>query len=272
MKKQFVIMIMAISTVFVGCQYDDDYTPPNYVTFEAEEMNVPVDENSSASVDVTAYTADVAGSDRTFNISVAESSTINADSYSVPETITVPANSNEVTFTVDFTDNSLSNEGDDVLVLELVEEQGLSAGAPLEINVAKICDFEPVGTFTNESGWFEAAFPVEVEAGAAANQYVVKDLFAAGTDITFTVNADYTVTVPKQNAWVSGTYGQASVTGRPGSMFNPCSRVVTLVLQHTVSAGSFGTFSEVLTYSPETDGGDTDGGDTDGGDTDGGDA
>lgn len=254
-------MIMAISTVLVGCQYDDDYTPPNYVTFEAEEINVPVDEDGSNSIDVKAYTADVTGSDRTFTINVAASSTINPDSYTVPGTITIPANSNETTFTIDFVDNSLSNEGDDVLVLELQEEQGLSAGAPLEINVAKICEFEPVGVFTNTSGWFEAKFPVELVAGAGANQYVVKDMFAEGTDITFTVNADYTVSVPKQNAWVSGTYGQASVTGRAGSYFNPCSRVVVLVLQHTVSAGSFGTFTEVLDYSPETDSDSTDGGD-----------
>lgn len=261
MKKHFILIFMAVSTLLVGCQYDDDFTPPNYVTFEDDEMDFAVDQNSSGSFDVTVYTANTTGSDRTFTINVDESSTINADSYSLPQTITVPANSNEATFTVDVTDNSIGDTGD-TLVLELAEESGLSAGDPLTVNIAKICDFEPVGTFINNSGWFEEEYPVVVEKGAAANQYVVKDMFADGTDITFTVNADFTVTVAKQNAWVSGTYGQASVTGRPGSKFNPCSRVVTLVLQHTVSAGSFGTFTEVLTFSTET----TDGGDTDGGD------
>ncbi|WP_156879234.1 hypothetical protein [Salinimicrobium xinjiangense] len=233
-------------------------------------MSFNIDENTSGSFDVTVYTATTTGSDRTFTINVDESTTINADSYSLPQTVTVPANTNEVTFTVEVTDNSIGNFGE-VLVLELAEEQGLSAGAPLTVDITKICEFEPVGTFINDSGWFEAEYPVTVEAGASANQYVVKDMFAEGTDVTFTVNADYTVSVPKQNAWVSGTYGQASVTGQTGSKFNPCSREVTLILQHTVAAGSFGTYTELLTFSADTDGGDTDGGDTDGGDTDGGD-
>lgn len=253
------MILLAVSTVFVGCQYDDDFTSPNYVTFEADEMSFNIDENTSDSFDVTVYTGNTAGTDRTYTINVDESTTLNADSYSLPETVTVPANSNEVTFTVDVTDNSIGNYGEE-LVLDLVEEQGLSAGAPLTVNITKICEFDPIGVFVNDSGWFEAEYPVDVEAGAAANQYVVKDMFEEGTDITFKVNADYTVSVAKQNAWVSGTYGQASVTGKAGSKFNPCSREVTLVLQHTVAAGSFGTYTEALTFSADTDSGDTNGG------------
>lgn len=268
MKKIVLIFLTVLSTsLFVGCSSDDEVTPPNYVTFEAEELNFAIDENTSGTLDVTVYTANTTGSDRTFTINVDESSTINADSYTLPQTVTVPANSNEVTFSIEVTDNSLGDSGE-VLILDIADQEGLHRGEPLTVNIAKICEFEPVGTFINNSGWFEEEYPVTVEAGAAANQYVVKDMFAEGTDITFTVNPDFTVTVPKQNAWVSGTYGQASVTGKAGSKFNPCSRVVTLVLQHTVSAGSFGTYSEVLTFTEET--GETDGGDgTDGDGTDG---
>lgn len=273
MKKYLILFITTISfSFFVGCEdADDDFNPPNYVTFAENSMNFAVNQNSSGSVEVTIFTANTTGSDRTFTINVEESSTLNSDSYDIPGTVVVPANSNEGTFTVNVTDNSLDDAGD-VLVLTVGGGDEFYSGAPLTLNIAKICEFEPVGIFTNNSGWYEQEYNVELVAGATENQYVVKDMFAAGTDITFTVNPDYTITVPKQNAWMHSSYGQASVTGRPGSALSPCTGEATLVLQHTVSAGSFGTYPEVLSFdSAATDGGDTDGGDGDGGDADGGD-
>ena len=53
-----------------------------------------------------------------------------------------------------------------------------------------------------------------------------------------TFNDDGTATVPKQDAWVSGTYGQASVEG--GGPVYDCADLIILDLEHTVAAGSFG--------------------------------
>lgn len=257
-------MAVVSTSFFVGCDSDDEITPPNYVTFGTNSVDLVVNENSSASFDVTVYTANETGSDRTFTINVDESSTLNSEALNMPSTVTIPANSNEATFTVDVTDTNLDNAGE-TLILTIQGEQGVYTGDPLEVNIARFCEFEPVGTFLNNSGWFEAEFPVVVEAGSAAGQYVVIDMFEEGTDITFTVNEDLTVTVPTQDAWFhAAQYGQASVTGQEGSGVEPCNGIVTLVLQHTVEAGSFGTASEVLTV--QADGGD--GGDTDGADSD----
>lgn len=263
MKKYLILFLATIATgFFVGCDSDDDFNPPNYVTFATNGIDFVVNENSSGSFDVTIFTANTTGSDRTFNIEVDESSTLNAAAYTMPATVTVPANTNEATFTVDVTDTNIDNSGD-TLILNLGGADGLYTGAPLQVNVARFCEFDPVGNYVNTSGWFKADYNVVVEAGASAGQYVVKDMFADGTDITFTVNEDLTVTVPKQNAWVHGTYGQASVTGQAGSKVEPCNGKVTLVLQHTVAAGSFGTFTETLTKGADTgDGTDGDGSDT----------
>ena len=249
MKKYIILAVTALSLVVSSCEQADvnDFDPPNYATFEANTMDFSVQQNDQASYDVTVYTADEVGSDRNVAINVQSSTTLNAESYTVPATVTIPANTNEGTFTVNLADQNLSNNGG-TLVLRLgTSEDTEVVGQPLTINVSKICPFDIAGTYNNASGFFEAEFDVEVVAGENANQFVVKNLFADGTDITFTVNADNSITVPTQNAWVSGTYGQAQVTGQAGSKLEPCLGKITLALNHTVSAGSFGTITEVLT-------------------------
>lgn len=274
MKKHLILFLAAISTsFFVSCDStNDDFNPPNYVTFAQNEMGFAVNENTSDSFEVTIFTANETSSDRTFTINVDESSTINADSYSIPETVTVPGGTNEATFTVEISDTSISNDGE-TLVLSLGDEEGLYTGDPLEIEIARICEFVMTGDFLDTSEWFEAEFPVEIVAGAEPGQYVIQDLFSEGSDITFTVNEDYSITVPKQKAWVHPDYGQASVQGVAGSKVEPCNREFTLMLRHTVAAGSFGTYAEVFTpyveEPTEGEGDGTDGEGTDGDGTDG---
>lgn len=245
---------------FVGCE-SEEFTPLNYATLATNSKNISVNEDASESIEVILYTGNVTGNDRTFTINVDAASTLSSAAYSIPTTVVVPANTNEAVFSVDITGAGIDNAGD-VLVLRLGQEEGLYRGNALTVNLTKLCDFVPVGSFNNTSGWFGAEFPVEVEAGAAANQYVVKNLFSDGTDITFTVNNDLSITIPMQNSFVDPTYGQASVTGQAGSKIEPCLGKVTLALKHTVEAGSFGTFSEVLTVG--TDEGGQPGGETEG--------
>lgn len=246
MKKSILLLAM-FSISLVGCDYDVELEPLNYVTFDSNELDLSVHEDTSESFDVTVYTGNTTGSDRTFTVNVDESSTLDPGAYTLPASVTVPANANEVTFTVEVTGSGIDDFGD-TLVLSLGKEQGAYTGHPFAIDITKLCDFEISGDYTNASGWFDGAeYAVEVQAGSSANEYVVKDMFEDGTDITFTVNEDFSITVPKQDAWVHGTFGQASVQGRAGSKVEPCIGTVTLVLNHTVSAGSFGVASEVLT-------------------------
>lgn len=263
MKKYLILLAVAISTsAFVGCSSDDETEGFNYVTFEADAMDLVVEEFGSQSREVTVYTGNVTDSDRTFSINVDPSSTLSAESYSIPETVTVPGGTNEATFNIEITDTNLPTSGS--LVLRLEGENDVFTGDALAINTTKLCEFDPAGSFINNSGFYEAEFPVEVEAGAGANEYVAKGLFAEGMDITFTVNEDLSVTVPAQGAWSHADYGVVSVESVPGSRAQPCDGSITLVLNHFVSAGTFGEYAEVLTKQADG-GGDTDGGD----DTDG---
>lgn len=267
MKKHLILFLVSISmTFFVGCDYDDEIDPPNYVTFESNSLDLAVHENSSESMDVSVYTGNITGSDRTFSINVDPASTIDPSAYSLPERVTIPANTNEASISIDVTGAGIANEGD-VLILKLGEGEGAFTGKGLTLNLNKVCDFERTGSFNNNSGWFGSEFPVEIVAGSAANQYVVKDLFSEGTDITFTVNDDLSISVPTQNSFVHPRHGQASVTGRPGSKIEPCIGKITLALRHTVAAGSFGTFNEVLTRRVDAGEGDGSEGEGDGDDS-----
>lgn len=243
MKKHLILLLAAISTSFVACDYDDVIEPLNYGAFEVNTTSFSVDEDGSASYEVTVYTSNTTGSDRTIALSAAASSTLAADSYDLPATVTIPANSNSGTFTLGLTDNSIDRCGE-TLVLNLGNET-VDAGNPLSINIINVFPYETAGVYNNASEFYEAEFPVEIVAGSTANEFIAKDLFAVGTDITFTVNADNSITVPYQDAWVSGTYGQASVEGT-GTLVK-CTGTLTLSVEHTVAAGSFGTYDEVMT-------------------------
>ena len=159
MKKTFNILIaFLIVASFGACNYDDDFTPPNFVTFEQGPLNVGVDLGGSTTREVTLYTGNVTSNDRTFNINVGSATTLEAAGYNVPSSVTVPGGSNEATFNVDISDVNLGLAGK-TLVLQLQQESGLTVGAPLTMNISTTCvgrefviDFEFDG-YASELSW-----------------------------------------------------------------------------------------------------------------------
>lgn len=142
MKKYFLLLIMMVSLTFVGCDFDDDLDPPNYVSFDTTQTDIGVDGGSTRTFDVKVYSANIVGSDRTVDIVVDESTTLDAAAYSVPATVTIPANSNEGSFTVEVSDVNLDFAGS-TLVLDMVPAGELSTGGAISLNVREVC---PVGT------------------------------------------------------------------------------------------------------------------------------
>lgn len=135
-------MFAMVSLTIVSCDYDEDYTPPNYVTFASTQGSIGVEAGESGSFDVVVYSANVVGEDRTLDVVVSESSTLPADSYSVPATVTIPANSNEAVLTVEVTDQNIDLAGDTV-IFEILPAGDLSTGESFVLNVRENC---PVGT------------------------------------------------------------------------------------------------------------------------------
>jgi hypothetical protein len=130
----------------------------NYVTFEVNIPTVVVEQGGSTDMNIHVYTTQVSSSGRTFNVEVNQDlTTANAESYTVPATVTVPANSNDGILTVTATD---SNLGQDPVTLgiKIVSSDGLYTGNSASVTIQKHCTLDLndfVGTFSGdtEGGW-----------------------------------------------------------------------------------------------------------------------
>lgn len=229
----------AVSTsFFVGCESEDDFNAPNYVTFASSNMEFTVDQNSSGSFDVTVYTAEESGSSKTFAINVDESSSISEEDFNVPETVTVPANSNEGSFTIGITDNTIDNAGE-TLVLTL-ENAGGYTGEPLSIDILKLCEFESLASsytatvtaFDSQAPEFDVVLNEEGELvfsgeslwGPNFVAWATGDDGYAGSYVysgTITLNSDNSITVSSEEAMMLGGQGR----------YNPCTGTFSYTLE-----------------------------------------
>ena len=143
MKKNiyFILSLVMLSFTVVSCDFDDDLTEPDYVRLEFAPGAVPlgVAVGGSTSYDVNVYSAKNMQSDRTYNITVGGS--IAPEAYNVPETVTIPAGSNEASFTVSASDIGLGVAGK-TMVLSIEEEPEFTVGDPLSFSVARVCPGE----------------------------------------------------------------------------------------------------------------------------------
>lgn len=142
MKHFLKLFIVLLSLGLVtSCDYDDEIENPDYVSLEfypATGRNVGVDVGSSANYDVKVYTANITDQDRTFNVNVLSTSTLAAEGYEVPATVTVPGGTNEGSFSISVSDVGLGVLGKS-LFLGIQQEPGFSTGAPVRLNVSRLC-------------------------------------------------------------------------------------------------------------------------------------
>jgi hypothetical protein len=140
------VMFLSLGLVLQGCTEDDAAsTDFNYATFETLSKDVAVNPGETLSSDIKVYVTQVSGSDRSFNLVIDPTSTIDMNNVSVPTTVTIPANSNFGTLTIDFEGVDLDLSLAKTLKLKLVEENGLYTGKTTQINVRENC---PLNTVT----------------------------------------------------------------------------------------------------------------------------
>lgn len=93
----------------------------------------------------------------------------------------------------------------------------------------------------------QAQWEADVEKAKEAEFYKLKDFYTKGGDITFSVGADGSVSVARQkDGEVHSSYGDIYVETDSAKPSKKEGKVVTLYLKMTVSAGSFGTFKEIV--------------------------
>lgn len=184
MKKIFIAFVAAVSLVFTGCDLEEKvYEEPNYITFDRTSEDVSVPQDGATSLDLTVYISNMSGSSRTYDLVVEESSTLSAQAFEIPSSLTVDGDSNEVSFTINFTDSGISNSGD-VLVLGFKQGDGLYVSDPLEISVLRDCPSELEGTYYYES--IGTGTPVVITNTGGKNYSVSRDN-QFGTAYAFTI-------------------------------------------------------------------------------------
>lgn len=113
--------------------------------------------------------------------------------------------------------------------------------------------WETIGTATFVSGAFEDSWSQTVLHAVGSNIYRLPDLYEKGLNVDFKLNSDNTVTVASQYAWNDSQYGKAYVRSVESkgasytSKYDPATGKLSLILEHYVSAGSFGAYLETIT-------------------------
>lgn len=163
MKKILLLLTAMFSLVLLTNCEENEETPAileiNYVGFESKPL-IGVDPTSNATEEIKVATSNTTSTDRTFNIVVNTALTsADASAYTVPLSVTVPANSNIGTFNLDLVGPNINSSGSDILALDFVSQEGLSIGETMQINLKQVCPLNEVivsfsfDTFPEEAYW-----------------------------------------------------------------------------------------------------------------------
>tara|TARA_R110001606_G_scaffold243831_2_gene391671 strand:+ start:1332 stop:2066 length:735 start_codon:yes stop_codon:yes gene_type:complete len=197
-KIKYLILALTV-LIYTGCE-DEVPTPQstNFITFAGASYSTGVDVDGAASVVVPVYTANITGSDRSFDVSVDPASNAAAGSYTVPSSVVIPANSNTASLTVALTDTNLGI-GVNNLILNFVAAEGLSSGNPTTISYIQNCtevtltlDIE-FDLYAEETGWTITDALDGVVVSKAAKSYVRGNAPVTET-IVLCAGRDYTLT------------------------------------------------------------------------------
>ena len=203
MKNIKLLMVAALAMATLNSCKDtiDDFDAPAFATFGADAVVVSLPDGAQETKEITIFTANKTGSDRVIDIVVTEDTDADAASYSVPSSVTIPANSNEAKFNIDFTSVNLDLTTEKKLVLRMVQKDGLSVGADLVIPMSQSCpDGETKAklTLTFDDWPEEAAWRILDSTGAV--------VMASSDPLAYNVYTDFTGTLDFVNCLPNGTY------------------------------------------------------------------
>ncbi len=144
MKKLITILSVICSVMLVSnCEENDDTPTIISIDFVGLEsgFQIGVDPSGTISQEIRIAASQTSGDTRTFNLAVnADLTTADALAYTVPATVTIPANSNVGSFIVEVVGANVDTSGADVLVVELSSEaERLFISDPITLNLKQVC-------------------------------------------------------------------------------------------------------------------------------------
>jgi len=188
MKKNSLKLLLFLSislVVFNSCDNDNlNLKNETIISAGQYEFDLNINVNTSGSIEIPIYINNISSSDRTFNLTVSEESTGTSADYTVPSSVTIPANENEAMLTI------ASEAVTNTLILEIEEMPGVFAAEDIVINILKLCPFNIdnfVGTYDAlEDGLYE--YEVTVTKGAD-NTLILQNLYDYGGSATLIVDS-----------------------------------------------------------------------------------
>ncbi|MDP5105384.1 MAG: hypothetical protein NWQ31_04355 [Polaribacter sp.] len=141
MKKIYSILFIVTSLfLFTSCE---DETPiplgTTLYSFEGASAEVGVEQGGEKTSEFKFYAALMSNSARTIDVMVVSAeTTLLPAAYSVPASVTIPANSNVGILSVNIKDSNLNPDGD-TLTVEFLGKEGEYTGHKMTINVSQLC-------------------------------------------------------------------------------------------------------------------------------------
>jgi hypothetical protein len=256
--KRNAFFILLILSVFWSTSCNDQIAGTEFINYAAFDTNVPtiiVIKGTSTDTDINVYATQSSGVDRDFDVEVvAASTTANAESYTVPATITIPANSTKGTMTVTASDNNL---GEAMVTLTLkissIDEDIIIGTNAITLKVQKFCPFvmdDFVGTWPGTDG-------IPVGSHNRVSQVVISDPTATtvqvtglnfgwitvkwgetiidGGTVTMTVNSNGTTSIPDQYCFTTDYGGTSYEYWIKGTgIFSNCGATPTLIINYVI--------------------------------------
>lgn len=264
MNKILYGIAIAMVALFTACDQDNEAaiyrTNFQNVSFEQEEFATIMTNESEVSIPVRitraltngAYTATFALASDNEGIFSVESNSVSFENGQGSAVVNVKASNLQKGFEYACT-LTLSEQ-------DIAQNDTITRSANNEIKLNVMCDWNwlSIGKgHYNSPEWWEEEFDVTImkAEGATPSLYKIISLFQKGYDIQFQITPENYVIVPKQGSWVHSSYGVVSLQGYytagdytdVAGLYHPDTKVCDMTLQHTVSAGSFGAYTDYLT-------------------------
>jgi len=141
---KYLIIFTLSLFVMNSCEDGPSTDDINYVSFEGSSFSFPVEIDGTSEYPISIFSTQITGSDRTFSIKVnTDLSTADPASYTVPSTVTIPANKNEGIIPVIISDINIGIAGKK-LILEFESQEDLFTGDDIQLNITQSCPGDEV--------------------------------------------------------------------------------------------------------------------------------
>ncbi|MDE0536693.1 hypothetical protein, partial [Tenacibaculum sp. L6] len=141
-----------------------------------------VAEGTSLNTELKIFTSSKMSSDTTIDLNITTSMV--AENYTVPTSVTIPANSNEATIPLSFTDNSLNRNGETMSISFEAEQNYFSGYTNADLNISVLCPSDLAGSWTYTTGRAKTVTITETGDGT----YTISADDAFGSDYSFNIS------------------------------------------------------------------------------------